>query len=132
MNSTTMLLRTQPHTPFLTPTTTTKLFPTTKLFTTTTVSFRRAAVTTTRMSLTQDTPTIAVVGVTGAVGHEFLSVLTDRNFPYKLIKMLASKRSARKEVTFKGRSYVVEELTAESFDGVDIALFSAGGGISKR
>ncbi|KAK9689182.1 hypothetical protein RND81_09G041600 [Saponaria officinalis] len=131
MNSTTMLLRTQPHTPFLTPTTTTKLFTTVKP-TTTTVSFRRAAVTTTRMSLTQDAPAIAVVGVTGAVGQEFLSVLTDRNFPYKSIKMLASKRSAGKEVTFEGRSYVVEELTADSFDGVDIALFSAGGGISKQ
>ncbi|KAL9243901.1 hypothetical protein vseg_017738 [Gypsophila vaccaria] len=126
MNST-MVLRTQLHTPFLTTTTTTK--PTSVTFS----HLRRIAhTTTTRMSLTQDAPTLAVVGVTGAVGQEFLSVLSDRNFPYKSIKMLASKRSAGKELTFEGRSYIIEELTADSFDGVDIALFSAGGGISKQ
>lgn len=84
------------------------------------------------MSLDSNGPSLAVVGVTGAVGQEFLSVLTDRNFPYSSIKMLASKRSAGKEMTFEGRPYVVEELTADSFDGVDIALFSAGGSISKQ
>ena len=85
-----------------------------------------------RMSLREDGPSVAVVGVTGAVGQEFLSVLSDRDFPYRSIKMLASKRSAGKEMTFEGRSYVVEELTQDSFDGVDIALFSAGGSISKQ
>ncbi|CAN8312218.1 unnamed protein product [Cochlearia groenlandica] len=85
-----------------------------------------------KMSLQESGPSLAVVGVTGAVGQEFLSVLTDRDFPYKSIKMLASKRSAGKRVAFEGRQYTVEELTAESFEGVDIALFSAGGSISKK
>ncbi|KAH9621575.1 hypothetical protein KSS87_023495 [Heliosperma pusillum] len=124
MNST-MMLRSQPHTPpFLTCNN-----PTHRTLNRTTVTLPR---TVTRMSFTQDGPTLAVVGVTGAVGQEFLSVLSDRDFPYRSIKMLASKRSAGKEVTFEGRTYVVEELTADSFDGVDIALFSAGGGISKQ
>ncbi|KAK2439574.1 aspartate-semialdehyde dehydrogenase [Trifolium repens] len=85
-----------------------------------------------QMSLQQNAPSIAVVGVTGAVGQEFLSVLSDRDFPYSSIKMLASKRSAGRHLTFENKDYVVEELTAESFDGVDIALFSAGGSISKK
>ncbi|GMH27445.1 hypothetical protein Nepgr_029288 [Nepenthes gracilis] len=84
-----------------------------------------------RMSLREDGPSVSVVGVTGAVGQEFLSVLSDRSFPYRSIRMLASKRSAGKHLTFDGRDYVVEELTPDSFDGVDIALFSAGGSISK-
>ncbi|MED6122383.1 hypothetical protein PIB30_039216 [Stylosanthes scabra] len=85
-----------------------------------------------RMSHNEIGPSVAVVGVTGAVGQEFLSVLSDRNFPYRSIKMLASKRSAGRRLTFEGNEYVVEELTAESFGGVDIALFSAGGNISKE
>lgn len=85
-----------------------------------------------RMALQESAPSLAVVGVTGAVGQEFLSVLSDRDFPYSSIKMLASKRSAGKHVSFQDRDYVVEELTADSFDGVDIALFSAGGSISKQ
>ncbi|CAN1151486.1 Aspartate-semialdehyde dehydrogenase, partial [Linum perenne] len=85
-----------------------------------------------RMSLQENAPSLAVVGVTGAVGQEFLSVLSDRDFPYRSIKMLASKRSAGKQVNFQDRSYTVEELTADSFDDVDIALFSAGGSISKK
>ncbi|EXB32318.1 Aspartate-semialdehyde dehydrogenase [Morus notabilis] len=85
-----------------------------------------------RMSLQENAPSLAVVGVTGAVGQEFLSVLADRDFPYRSIKMLASKRSAGQNIAFQGRSYVVEELTEDSFNGVDIALFSAGGSISKE
>lgn len=84
------------------------------------------------MALQESAPSLAVVGVTGAVGQEFLSVLSDRDFPYRSIKMLASKRSAGKHVSFQGNDYVIEELTANSFDGVDIALFSAGGSISKE
>ncbi|GBG79779.1 hypothetical protein CBR_g30041 [Chara braunii] len=90
---------------------------------------RRGVVT---MGLSQDGPSIAVVGVTGAVGQEFLQVLHDRDFPYRSIKMLASKRSAGKKQEFEGHEYVVEELTEGSFDDVDIALFSAGGSISKK
>lgn len=85
-----------------------------------------------RMALQESGPSIAVVGVTGAVGQEFLSVLHDRDFPYRSIKMLASKRSAGQKVSFEGQNYVVEELTRDSFDGVEIALFSAGGSISKE
>ncbi|MFI5380706.1 MAG: aspartate-semialdehyde dehydrogenase [Tepidisphaerales bacterium] len=75
---------------------------------------------------------VAVVGVTGAVGQEFLNVLAERNFPIKNLKLLASVRSAGKKIDFKGTTYTVEELTKDSFKGVDIALFSAGGSISKE
>lgn len=84
------------------------------------------------MSLQENGPSVAVVGVTGAVGQEFLSVLSDRNFPYRSLKLLASKRSAGKSMKFEERDYTVEELTEDSFDGIDIALFSAGGSISKK
>eukprot|EP00873_Tetraselmis_striata_P029518 jgi/Tetstr1/449782/TSEL_036846.t1 len=77
-------------------------------------------------------PNVAIVGITGAVGQEFLKVLKERNFPYNNMKMLASARSAGKKVDFDGKSYTVEELTMDSFTDVDIALFSAGGGISKK
>lgn len=85
-----------------------------------------------RMGYTESGPTVAIVGVTGAVGQEFLSVLTDRDFPYRDIKMLASKRSAGQKMAFEGREYVIEDTTEESFKGVEIALFSAGGSISKK
>jgi len=75
---------------------------------------------------------IAIAGVTGAVGQEFLSILEERNFPFNSCKMLASSRSAGKTITFKGKDYTVEELTHDSFEGIDIALFSAGGGRSKE
>ena len=75
---------------------------------------------------------LAVAGVTGAVGQEFLQVLAERNFPFSKIKMLASERSVGKTVEFKGRKYTVEELTKDSFTDVDIALFSAGGSRSKE
>lgn len=84
------------------------------------------------MSLNETAPSLAIVGVTGAVGQEFLSVLSDRSFPCRSIKMLASKRSAGRRLTFEDNEYVIEELTPESFHGVDIALFSAGGSISKE
>ncbi|KAK3012870.1 hypothetical protein RJ639_009847 [Escallonia herrerae] len=85
-----------------------------------------------RMSLREDAPSLAVVGVTGAVGQEFLSVLDDRSFPYSSIKMLASKRSAGTCFTFEDKEYIIEELAPDSFNRVDIALFSAGGSISKK
>ncbi len=83
-------------------------------------------------SVRTSAPSIAVVGVTGAVGQEFLTVLQQRNFPFSQCRMLASARSAGKTLDFKGKSYTVEELTESSFKGVDIALFSAGGSISKK
>lgn len=75
---------------------------------------------------------VAVVGVTGAVGQEFLAVLEQRRFPIRNLKLLASARSAGKTVTFAGKTYTVEELTHDSFKDVQIALFSAGGSISKE
>ncbi|HZN66773.1 MAG TPA: aspartate-semialdehyde dehydrogenase [Tepidisphaeraceae bacterium] len=75
---------------------------------------------------------VAIVGATGAVGQEFLSVLAERDFPIKTIKFLASARSAGKTIEFKGKSYTVEELTKDSFKGIQIAFFSAGGSVSKE
>jgi aspartate-semialdehyde dehydrogenase len=77
-------------------------------------------------------PTVAVVGVTGAVGQEFLSILEERKFPFKTLRVLASSRSAGKKVPFKGKEYTVEELTQNSFKGIDIALFSAGASRSRE
>lgn len=75
---------------------------------------------------------VAVAGVTGAVGQEMLKILEERNFPVKRLKPLASQRSAGKIVTFCGEKIPVEVLSAESFQGIDIALFSAGASISKE
>ncbi|HYE16970.1 MAG TPA: aspartate-semialdehyde dehydrogenase [Tepidisphaeraceae bacterium] len=75
---------------------------------------------------------VAIVGATGAVGEEFLRVLAERDFPIKTLKVLASARSAGKTVQFKGKAYTIEELTHDSFKDVQIALFSAGGSISKE
>ena len=74
---------------------------------------------------------VAVVGVTGAVGIEMLETLEKRNFPVSSIKLLASSRSAGKKLKFKGEEITVEELTENSFKGVDYALFSAGGSTSE-
>jgi aspartate-semialdehyde dehydrogenase len=75
---------------------------------------------------------IAVVGATGAVGQQMLHTLEKRNFPIGTLTLLSSARSAGKKVEFKGKEYIVQEATPESFNGVDIALFSAGGSISKQ
>ena len=77
-------------------------------------------------------PHVAIVGITGAVGQEMIQCLEKRNFPISKLTLLASARSAGKKVSFKGEEIAVQELTTNSFDGVDIALFSAGGGISKE
>lgn len=75
---------------------------------------------------------IAIVGATGAVGQEMIRVLEQRNFPVKKLTLLASKRSAGMKLSFKGAPVIVEELTENSFQGVDIALFSAGATTSKQ
>ncbi|MDF1811320.1 MAG: aspartate-semialdehyde dehydrogenase [Verrucomicrobiales bacterium] len=75
---------------------------------------------------------VAVAGATGAVGVEILNCLEQRNFPVGELTLLASARSAGKTLTFKGKEITIKELTKDSFDGVDVALFSAGGGISKE
>ena len=77
-------------------------------------------------------PVVAIVGVTGAVGAEFIATMDKRNFRVGKLKALASARSAGKTIDFRGERIVIEELTPHSFHGVDIALFSAGGGISKK
>ena len=74
---------------------------------------------------------VAIVGVTGAVGQEFLNVLAERKFPINQLKLLASKRSAGKKIEFGGRTHVVEELTNDSFAGIQMAFFSAGGSVSR-
>jgi aspartate-semialdehyde dehydrogenase len=75
---------------------------------------------------------LAIVGATGAVGIEMMKVLERRNFPVASLRLLASPRSAGKILEFRGEQIVVEPLSENSFKGIDIALFSAGGGISKE
>ncbi len=75
---------------------------------------------------------VAIVGATGAVGREMLRCVIEFNFPYESIKLLASSRSAGKEITFEDQTFVVEELTENSFENIDVAFFSAGGSISKK
>ena len=78
------------------------------------------------------TPHVAVVGATGAVGLEMIKTLEKRHFPVGKLTLLASARSAGKALKFKGQDILVRELTKDSFAGADIALFSAGGSISKE
>jgi len=77
-------------------------------------------------------PVVAIAGVTGAVGAEFIATMDRRGFRVGQLKALASARSAGNTIDFRGRRIVIEELTEHSFNGVDIALFSAGGSISRR
>ena len=75
-------------------------------------------------------PHVAIVGATGAVGAEMLLCLEQRNFQLSELTLLASSRSAGKKIEFRGEEITVKELTHDAFEGIDIALFSAGGGIS--
>ncbi|MBT2755961.1 aspartate-semialdehyde dehydrogenase [Mesobacillus foraminis] len=74
---------------------------------------------------------VAVVGATGAVGQQMIQTLENRDFPISKLSLLSSARSAGKKAVYKGQEITVEEATPESFEGVDIALFSAGGSVSK-
>jgi len=74
---------------------------------------------------------VAVVGSTGAVGEQIIKLLETRNFPINEVKFLSSARSAGKTLLFRGQEHVIEEATPDSFNGVEIALFSAGGDVSK-
>ena len=78
------------------------------------------------------TPHVAVVGATGAVGLEMIQTLEKRRFPLSRLTLLASARSVGKKLPFAGSTVTVQELTPSSFQGVDIALFSAGGSISRE
>ena len=75
---------------------------------------------------------VAIVGATGLVGGEFLRILEERKFPMDSLRLYASDRSAGKRINFMGEELVVEETSDDSFDNIDIALFSAGGDISRR
>ncbi len=77
-------------------------------------------------------PVVAIAGVTGAVGAEFIATLNKRGFPVRKLKALASARSAGKTIGFRGETIEIEELREDSFAGVDIALFSAGSGVSRK
>ena len=76
-------------------------------------------------------PHVAIVGATGAVGIEMIKTLEKRNFPVGQLTLLASARSAGKKLTFRGQPVAVAELTTGFLQGIDIALFSAGGAISQ-
>jgi len=82
-------------------------------------------------TVTRD-PVVAIAGVTGAVGAEFIATMDRRGFRVGKLKALASARSAGKTVDFRGEKIVIEKLNENSFAGVDIALFSAGGSISRK
>lgn len=78
-------------------------------------------------------PNLAIVGATGLVGSTFLKVLEERDFPFENLYLMSSAKSAGTTITFKGKDYIVEELTEHSFDKpIDIALFSAGGSTSEK
>ena len=77
-------------------------------------------------------PVVAVVGATGAVGVELLHCLEQRRFPLAELRLLASARSAGKRLDFRGEPLEVRELREDSFQGVDLALFSAGAATSRR
>ena len=74
-------------------------------------------------------PVVAIVGATGAVGVELIRCLEERRFPLSELRLLASARSAGKTLNFRGQALTVRELTADSFRGVNLALFSAGASV---
>jgi aspartate-semialdehyde dehydrogenase len=73
---------------------------------------------------------VAIAGATGAVGNQMMQCLEERNFPMKSLKLLASERSSGRKIRFQGDELTVETLTKDAFKGVDVAIFSAGGGPS--
>ena len=75
---------------------------------------------------------VAVMGATGAVGQVMLEILAERDFPVRELRLLASSRSAGRRIDFRGESLTVQELTEDSFDGIDLVLSSAGGSLSRR
>lgn len=75
---------------------------------------------------------VAIVGATGAVGNEMIKILEERNFPVGNLSLLASERSAGKIMRYKNQDIPIKTLTADSFQGMQIGLFSAGGSVSER
>ena len=82
--------------------------------------------------MTRQPLTVAVVGATGVVGRTMIQVLNEREFPVGELRLLASGRSAGRTVSIDGRAHEIVEATGDAFEGVDIALFSAGGDVSKE
>ena len=80
----------------------------------------------------KDKYTVAVVGATGAVGEQMREVLEEREFPVGELRLLASERSAGQFLPFDGKQVRVDVLSEDSFDGIDIGLFSAGGSVSAK
>lgn len=81
---------------------------------------------------TAPAPSVAILGATGAVGHELLALLEERNFPLRDLRLLASPRSAGARLPWRGESLPVEPVGPTSFDGVDLVLASAGGSVSRE
>lgn len=84
------------------------------------------------MSITKDSPVIAIAGATGLVGNEMLTVLEERRVPCSELRLFASKDSVGEVYKFHDQEVVVQELTEDSFDGVDIALFATSAELSSR
>ncbi len=82
--------------------------------------------------MAQKSLNVAVVGATGAVGNQMITCLAEREFPLASLRLLASSRSAGRRLRFRGDDLPVDELTESSFKGIDVAIFSAGGGTSER
>ncbi len=82
--------------------------------------------------MSQKALNVAVAGATGAVGNQMIACLEERNFPIRSVKLLASAKSVGRQIRFRGDMIPVEEMTENSFKGIDIALFSAGGGTSLK
>ncbi len=80
----------------------------------------------------KDKYNVAIVGATGAVGREMMDILEERNFPLGELRLLASERSAGKEIEFKGNKLTIQKLSHDCFEGIDIALFSAGSSRTKE
>ena len=91
-----------------------------------------AALSSVRRAPNLQSPVVAIVGATGAVGAELVACLEQRRFPVSSLRLFASARSAGRTLTYAGRSLVVEELREDALEGIDLALFSAGSATSKR
>ncbi len=91
-----------------------------------------AAVSSVRRAPNLQSPVVAIVGATGAVGVELITCLERRRFPLSSLRLFASARSAGRTLPYAGRPLVVEELREDALDGIDLALFSAGAETSKR
>ena len=75
---------------------------------------------------------VAILGATGAVGQEFLSILNERKFPLAELRLLASGKSAGKKVKFQGKEIAIEEAKPDSFKGMDLVTSSAGASVSRE